>query len=138
MSDRIKSYICANFQLLGFICRGISNYWAFWPPLTPRVLQNGSKYMVWKIIKFLNEIPQATLCIYVKRPLLVIILLQMANFYRPLPLSFWPLGARNDMGNQSLYQEILKNNPYIYQKTAEGNGFMYGWMKCTKFSSSNA
>ena len=43
-----KLYLCANFQLLGVIFRGMCNFLSFSFPLTPKVPQNRSKYVIWQ------------------------------------------------------------------------------------------
>ena len=61
-----KLYLCAHFQFLGVICRGMCNFWSFNSPLTPRVLQNRSKYVIWPKKKWHNQIFHAKLRMNVK------------------------------------------------------------------------
>ena len=113
MKSVIKNYI--SVQISSF-CVLFLEGWAVFNIFAPAGPQGVPKRIkICGLIKIChNRILHAKFCIHVKFQLLVIILLEMANF-DPL---LTPGGLENDvrMGNRSGYQAILKNNPQVYQK----------------------
>ena len=133
-----KLYLFVNLQLLGVILRGMGNFWPFYLPLTTRVPQNGSKYVVWQKKKKKRKMPQTnSSCkiMYICRILASRSLLVMTNFDPLFDRSgikqFWKIILRSiknhwETNLSKIIQKILvlDLSPLVFRYSVTGHFYM--------------